>query len=120
MPATTEILGIVADGRNRSRTCQLCDRKIHRGQRITKDFETGWWVHTACKAQELDLDGTGAEEHRLQVQHFRDRVVDAVRCPRCSASVGANCRELGRERPEVHRQRITAADRASTVVLHAM
>lgn len=111
---------IVADGRNPGRICELCDGKIHRGQRITKDFETGWWVHAPCKAKELDLDGEGAAAHAQQVQHFRDSVVDAVRCPRCGASVGANCRELGRERLEVHRSRITAAERASTRVVSSV
>lgn len=102
--------------------CAMCNKQIRRFQdELMKDFETGWWVHTACLASDLESrrdEGDPYRTERLQaIQHFRDGVVDSVRCPRCASPIGANCRELGVERLAVHRQRIAAAERSSTVVV---
>lgn len=97
-------------------TCGACEKPVRKDRdEVMKDFETGWWVHVACLADELA--GQHGDERLERLQHFRDSVVDAARCSRCGAGIGALCRELGKERKAVHRQRIVAAERVSTVVV---
>ena len=93
-----------------------CGVRTHPGDDLMKDFETGWWIHASCLARERHAVLGITPEHAQKIQHWRDEIVDAVRCPRCGSTVGAMCRELGKERLAVHRQRITAWERSATVV----
>lgn len=97
--------------------CPMCNRTIHKGTFIMKDFETGWWVHPKCLAEDMERSHGVNIEAVESVQLIRDAVIDAVKCPKCRAARGAPCREMGRERAAVHRQRVILAGSVSSLVV---